>query len=50
MAKYRVMWWRHIPSQVNATDDSGATVPKMLPQFFQQEIERENASGQPDRT
>ena len=40
MARYRVMSWRDIPSQVKVTDDSGATVSKMLPAFFQQEIDR----------
>jgi hypothetical protein len=34
------MSWRDIPSQVKATDDSGATVSRMLPAFFQQEIDR----------
>jgi hypothetical protein len=40
MASYRVMSWRGIPSQVKATDDTGATVSWMLPPFFQQEIDR----------
>ena len=40
MAHYRVMSWRGIPSQVRVTDESGATVSKMLPAFFQQEIDR----------
>jgi len=40
MATYRVMSWRGIPSQVKVTDDTGATVSKMLPDFFQQEIDR----------
>ncbi len=40
MATYRVMSWRGIPSQVKVTDDSGATVSKMMPPFFQQEIDR----------
>ncbi len=40
MASYRVMSWRGIPSQVKATDDSGATESRMLPPFFQQEIDR----------
>ena len=40
MATYRVMSWRDIPSQVKATDDSGATVSKMMPGTFQQEIDR----------
>lgn len=40
MANYRVMSWRGIPSQVKATDDTGATVSRMLPPFFMQEIDR----------
>ena len=40
MASYRVMSWRGIPSQVKATDDTGASVSRMLPPFFQQEIDR----------
>jgi hypothetical protein len=40
MASYRVMSWRGIPSQVKASDDTGATVSQMLPAFFQQEIDR----------
>lgn len=40
MASYRVMSWRGIPSQVKATDESGASVSMMLPRFFMQEIDR----------
>jgi hypothetical protein len=40
MATYRVMSWRGIPSQVKVIDDAGATASKMLPTFFQQEIDR----------
>ncbi len=40
MATYRVMSWRGIPSQVKVTDERGATVSKMMPMFFQQEIDR----------
>ena len=40
MATYRVMSWRDIPSQVKATDDSGATVSRTMPGSFQQEIDR----------
>jgi hypothetical protein len=40
MARYRVMAWREIPSQVKATDDSGATATRMLPNRWQQEIDR----------
>ena len=40
MATYRVMSWRGIPSQVKVSDDSGTTVSRMMPAFFQQEIDR----------
>jgi hypothetical protein len=40
MARYRVMAWRGIPSQVKATDESGAAASRMLPDRFQQEIDR----------
>ncbi len=40
MASYRVMWWRGIPTQVKATDDSGAVESAMLPPSFMQEIDR----------
>ena len=40
MASYRVMSWCGIPSQVKATDNSGATASRMLPPFFMQEIDR----------
>lgn len=40
MATYQVMSWRGIPSQVKVDDDSGATVSKQLPAFFQHEIDR----------
>ena len=39
MVSYRVMSWNGIPSQVKASDDSGATVSRELPPFFQQEID-----------
>ena len=40
MATFRVMAWRDIPTQVQATDDSDVTVNVQLPTFFQQEIDR----------
>jgi hypothetical protein len=40
MARVRVMSWRGIPSQVKATDGTGATASRMLPNRFQQEIDR----------
>jgi hypothetical protein len=40
MARYRVMTWQGIPAQVQVSDDSGASVKKQMPAFFQQEIDR----------
>lgn len=40
MARYRVMSWRGIPSQVKATDAAGATAARMLPNRWQQEIDK----------
>lgn len=40
MARYRVMSWRGIPSQVKATDATGASAARMLPNRWQQEIDR----------
>ena len=38
MAKYQVMYWKHIPSQVKAWD-SGVEVKRMLPDYFQAAID-----------
>jgi hypothetical protein len=38
MAKYQVMFWKHIPAQVKAWDDSGE-VKRMLPDRFQAAID-----------
>jgi hypothetical protein len=38
MAKYQVMFWKHIPSQVKAWDESGET-KRMLPDRFQVAID-----------
>jgi hypothetical protein len=40
VANVRVMRWKWIPSQVKVTDETGATVSRMLPDRFQQEIDR----------
>jgi hypothetical protein len=40
MARYRVMSWQGIPSQVKATDDTGASATRMLLNRWQQEIDR----------
>ena len=38
MAKYQVMYWKHIPSQVKAWDGDGE-VKRMLPDYFQAAID-----------
>jgi hypothetical protein len=38
MAKYQVMFWKHIPAQVKAWDDVGE-VKRMLPDRFQAAID-----------
>ncbi len=38
MAKYQVMYWKHIPSQVKAWD-ADVEVKRMLPDYFQAAID-----------
>jgi hypothetical protein len=38
MAKYQVMYWKHIPSQVKAWD-GGVESKRMLPDYFQAAID-----------
>lgn len=38
MASYQVMYWKHIPSQVKAWDES-SEVKRMLPDYFQAAID-----------
>jgi hypothetical protein len=40
MTHYRVLAWREIPTQVEATDAAGAIVKRPLPRWFMQEISR----------
>ena len=40
MAKYQVMSWQDIPSQVKVTADDGEVVSRQMPALFQQEIDR----------
>jgi hypothetical protein len=40
MARYRVMTWRGIPTQVNAQDDTGGRVGRPLQEWFTQEVDR----------
>ena len=38
MSKYQVMFWKHIPSQVKAWDES-SEAKRMLPDYFQAAID-----------
>ena len=40
MARYRILAWKEIPAQVQATDDSGAKANRKLPGWFGAEIDR----------
>ena len=40
MTRYRVLAWRDIPTQIEATDASGAVVKRPMPRWFMQEISR----------
>jgi hypothetical protein len=40
MARYRILAWREIPTQVQVTDDTGAVVKRPMPRWFMQEISR----------
>jgi hypothetical protein len=40
MARYRVLAWRDIPTQVRVTDETGARVDRAMPRWFMQEISR----------
>jgi hypothetical protein len=40
VARYRVLSWREIPTQVQATDGTGVRVSRALPDRFMQEVDR----------
>lgn len=40
MAWYRVLSWREIPAQIKVRDGSGRRISCLLPDRFQQEIDR----------
>ena len=40
MARYRILAWREIPAQVQATDETGAKASRQLPAWFGAEIDR----------
>lgn len=40
MARYLVLAWRDIPTQVRAVDDAGTVVNRPMPRWFMQEVSR----------
>lgn len=40
MARYRILAWKDIPAQVQASDDTGAMANRKLPGWFGAEIDR----------
>jgi hypothetical protein len=40
MARYRILAWRDIPTQVQATDAAGTVAKRVMPRWFMQEISR----------
>ena len=40
MARYRVLSWRDIPTQVQVTDEAGARLNQVMPKWFMQEVSR----------
>lgn len=40
MARYRILSWRDIPTQIHATDETGARVKLAMPRWFMQEVSR----------
>jgi hypothetical protein len=40
MARYRVLAWRDIPTQVQVADDAGARLNQVMPRWFMQEVSR----------
>jgi hypothetical protein len=40
MARYRILAWRDIPTQVRAFDETGAVANRRMPKWFMQEISR----------
>lgn len=40
MARYRVLAWRDIPTQVQVADDAGGRINRVMPRWFMQEVSR----------
>jgi len=37
---YKILAWREIPTQIQASDDTGAVVKRPMPKWFMQEVNR----------
>jgi hypothetical protein len=40
VARYRILAWRDIPTQVQVSDDAGITIKRAMPRWYMQEISR----------
>ena len=40
MAQYQVLYWKDIPAQIKASDDSGKRISRTLPDRFQIKIDQ----------
>ena len=40
MARYRILSWRDIPTQVEASDETGAVAKRPMPKWFMYEVSR----------
>ncbi len=41
MARFQILYWQDVPSVLQAFDDDGSPVKRQLPDWFQQEIDRQ---------
>jgi hypothetical protein len=41
MAKFQILYWQDVPSVLQAFADDGSAVKRQLPDWFQQEIDRQ---------
>ena len=41
MARFQILYWQEVPSVLQAFADDGSSVKRQLPDWFQQEIDRQ---------
>ena len=41
MARFQILYWQDVPSVLQAFADDGSSVKRQLPDWFQQEIDRQ---------